>query len=151
MGLIDIFCSLFKRSPKQEPAAGWAFIIQANTDLTRRIVYVHVLDREKAEAIAVEAFSGLVTEQQPVPESVLADLGVEHGGHRLQTGTGWSFSIEGPPEGPHPLVFVYLSDEAEAEAALRRINTGTIRSRSEVPHVVLVQDLAIRPGGIRTI
>lgn len=151
MGLGDFFRSLFKRKPRQEPGAGWAFVIQSNADLTRRAVYVHVADIAKAEAIALEAFSGLVSNPQPVPASMFADLGVAPGGHKLQTGNGWSFSIEGPPEGPHPLVFVYLSDEAEAEAALRKINTGVIRTRSEVPQVVLVQDLGMRPGSIRTI
>jgi hypothetical protein len=151
MGLFDFFRSLFRRKPKQLRGVGWAFVIQANTDLTRRVVYVHVADIAKAEAIALEAFNGLVSNPQPVPESMFADLGVAPGGHKVQTGNGWSFSIEGPPEGPHPLVFVYLSDEAEAEAALRKVNTGVIRTRSEVPQVVLVQDLAMRPGSIRTI
>jgi hypothetical protein len=138
MGLFDFFRSLFRRKPKQLRGVGWAFAIQANTDLTRRVVYVYVADIAKANP-------------QPVPESMFADLGVAPGGHKVQTGNGWSFSIEGPPEGPHPLVFVYLSDEAEAEAALRKVNTGVIRTRSEVPQVVLVQDLAMRPGSIRTI
>ena len=151
MGLFDFFHSLFKRKPKQLPGVGWAFAIQANTDLSRRVVFVHVADIAKAEAIALEAFSGLVSNPQPVPESMFADLGVPPGGHKVETGNGWSFSIEGPPEGPHPLVFVYLSDEAEAEAVLRKVNTGVIRTRSEVPQVVLVRDLGMRPGSTRTI
>ncbi len=143
--------SLFKSGPKQEPAAGWAIWIQAHTDLTRRIVYVHVADKAKAEEIALEAFVGLVTDREAVSESILADLGVAPGGHKVQTGNGWSYSMQGPPGGNNPLIFVYLSDESEADAVLRTINPGTIILKSEVPRIVLVRDLGIKPGGTRTI
>jgi hypothetical protein len=148
MGIGNFFRSLFSRRPLQEPAAGWAFIVLANADLVRRIVYVYVADQAKAEAIALEALKGVVREHRAVPESVLSALGVPSGGHKVETGNGWSFSMEGPtPDGPHPLIFVYLSDEAEAEAVLRKISTAKIRSRSVVPHVVLFQDLSLPPGG----
>lgn len=151
MNLGKTFRSLFTAKPRQEPAAGWAFTIQSNLDLTRRIVYVHVADEAKAEPIATKAFVGMITDRESVPESMLADLGVPRGEHKVQTGNGWSFSMQGAPDAANPLVFVYLSDEGEAEAVLRRINPGTILSRTEVPRVVLIQDLGMKPGGTRTI
>ena len=151
MNLGKIFRSLFRLKPRQEPPAGWAFTIQANLDLMRRIVFVHIADEAKAEAAAIKAFEGMVSERQPVTATMMADVGVPAGGHKLQTGNGWSFSVQGAPGANNPLVFVYLSDERDAEAALRKTTTATILLRSEVPRVVLVQDLGMKPGEIRAI
>lgn len=151
MNLGKALRSLFKGSPKQEAAAGWAFTIQAHFDLKRQTVYVYVADEAKAEAIASEAVVGLVIAREPVTEQVLADLGVQRGQHKFQAGTGWSFSIQGPPGTDTSLVIVYLSDASEAEALALRIKPGTILNRSEVPPVVLIQDLGLQPGGARVI
>ena len=148
MNLGKAFRSLFKAGPKQEPAAGWSFVIQSHQDLKRQTVYVYLADEAKAEAIASEQVTGLIVARAPVTESILADLGVQRGQHRLQAGNGWSFSIQAPPGADHnPLVFVYLSDESEAEAVAQRIMPGTILLRTEVPPYVLIHDLGMKPGG----
>ncbi len=151
MTLGKAFRSLFKAGPKQEPAAGWSFTIQAHVDLKRQTVYVYIADEARAQAVASEVFAGLIVAREPVTESVLADLGVQRGQHKSQTGYGWSFSIQGPAGTNRSLVMVYLSDENEAEAVALRIMPGTILSRTEVPPVVLVQDMGLKPGGTRVI
>ena len=151
MNLGKALRSLFKASPKQEAAAGWAFTIQAHLDLKRETIYVYVADEAKAEAIASEIVAGLIVAREPVIEAILADLGVQRGQHKSQAGTGWSFSIQGPPGTDKALVVVYLSDASEAEAVALKIKPGTILNRSEVPPVVLIQDLGLRPGGTRVV
>jgi hypothetical protein len=151
MSLGNFFRSLFKGRPKQEPAAGWAFIMQANLDLKRQFVYVHIVDEAQAEAAAAKAISGVIVERMGVTADILANLGVPRGQHKVQDANGWSFSFEGPPGGNNPLVFVFLSDEKEAEAAARKVMSGTILNRSEVPPVVLIHDLGIRPGGTKVV
>lgn len=151
MNLGKAFRSLFGGSPKQEATAGWAFTMQAHIDLHRQTVYVYVADEAKAEAIASEAVAGLIVAREPVTEQILADLGVQRGQHKFQAGNGWSFSIQGPPGTDKALVIVYLSDESDAEALALKTKPGTILNRSEVPPVVLIQDLGLRPGGTRVI
>jgi hypothetical protein len=151
MNLGKALRSLFKAGAKQDEAAGWAFTIQSNLDLKRQTVYVYVADETKAEAVASEAVVGLIVAREPVTEQVLADLGVQRGQHKFQAGTGWSFSIQGPPGTDKALVVVYLSDASEAEAVALKIKPGTILNRSEVPPVVLIQDLGLQPGGTRVV
>ena len=151
MNLGKALRSLFKAQPKQEAAAGWGFTIQAHLDLKRQIVYVYVADEAKAEAIASEAVTGLIVARSPVPESVLVNIGVQRGQHKLQAGNGWSFSIQGAPGADNPLVFVFLSDQSEAEAVARKVMPGTILSRTEVPPTVMIQDLGLQPGGTKVL
>jgi hypothetical protein len=91
----------------------------------------------------------VIVARAPVSVAVLADLGVQPDQVKSQTGTGWSFTIQGPSESDKALVMVYLSDESEAEAVALRLRPGTISSRAEVPPVVLIKDMGMQPGGTK--
>jgi hypothetical protein len=142
--------SLFRPDPPRQEVAGWTFTIQAHLDLKRHIVLVHIADEAQAEAKALTAVAGIVVAKTQAPPTVMANVGLERGQHKVQATNGWSFSVESPTGEAKPLVFVYLSDEQEAEAVALKVVNGTIVSRSEVPPSVLA-DLGMQPGSTRAI
>lgn len=150
MNFGTLYRSIFRRSANSSQIVGWAFTVQAHLDLKRRIVYVYVADEQRAEAIALSAFEGATIARFQVQQSTFKNLGMKSGQHQAELGSGWSFTIEDTNAAHNPLVFVYLSDQEQAQVVVQNKVKGQILARSVVPPSVIA-DLGLEPGGMRIV
>jgi len=124
-----------------------AFTVQAHIDLNRQTVYVYIAD-EARRSVASKAVAGLIIAREPVTSRSWQTSACNAVSINFKAATAGPFHSRAA--GHRQRAGLRLSVRCGRGRRSRpEDQAGTILNRSEVPPVVLVQDLGLQPGGTR--